>query len=67
MKTEMKQIYDAGFDAGRNGSNATNTHFSYFSTKEKMEEWSRGKADGEKYESNLHPIFADALKPFGIK
>lgn len=40
--------YAMGYDAGKNGSNTTNTHFSIFSTNEKTKEWERGKAAAEK-------------------
>lgn len=45
MKTKE---YLAGYDAGKNGPNTTNANFSLFSTKEKMEEWSKGNKDGLK-------------------
>lgn len=38
--------YDAGYDAGKNGSNTANTHYIWFATKEKMLEWERGQKAG---------------------
>lgn len=37
----------AGFDAGMNGSNEENTHFSFFGTPEETKAWEAGKKRGE--------------------
>lgn len=37
--------YEAGRDAGINGSNAANTHFGWFSSEADMKEWERGKRE----------------------
>lgn len=39
--------YDAGYDAGLNGPNERNCHFSLFDTPEHTKEWERGKAAGD--------------------
>lgn len=38
--------YDAGFDAGKYGSNNFNSHHSWVDTKEKTQEWQRGNTEG---------------------
>jgi hypothetical protein len=48
MQTKFLSPYHAGYDAGQCGANAYNTHFSFFSTKERMQEWQRGNDDGSK-------------------
>jgi len=45
--------YLNGFDAGENGANTTNSHFGNFSTPEKLKDWERGKADGEKRKKEI--------------
>jgi hypothetical protein len=52
MKTKMDRFpvntpYQAGFNAGFHGPNTTNSHFAWFSTRERTDEWERGKKDGE--------------------
>lgn len=42
MDTTKEEAYHAGFDAGGNGSNTDNCHFSYFATPELCKEWERG-------------------------
>lgn len=44
---EFTSAYDAGFDAGVNGSNTINTNFKWFRTKDNMREWERGKRNAE--------------------
>jgi hypothetical protein len=40
--------YLAGFDAGENGADEKNCHYSNFATIERLHDWERGKADAEK-------------------
>lgn len=40
--------YAAGFDAGQNGSNRSNSHFRFFNSKEAAKDWDRGHADGQR-------------------
>lgn len=40
--------YKNGFDAGLNGSDKTNTHFSNFGTAESTADWEQGNRDGKK-------------------
>lgn len=55
LTTDFKTPYDAGYDAGMFGANTFNSHFKWFNTKERMEEWSRGnKAGSAKRESNRY-------------
>lgn len=44
MASEMTGAYKAGYDAGMNGPNTTNCHFSIFTTDRNTKEWERGKA-----------------------
>lgn len=44
--------YKNGFDAGLNGSNTTNTHFSNFGTKEQTADWEAGHKAGKKEKAN---------------
>lgn len=46
QQREFANPYEAGYDAGRYGANTFNAHFKWFSTKEKMEDWSRGNKEG---------------------
>lgn len=39
-------VYKAGYDCGFTMSNATNCHFSLFSSQERMREWYAGYCDG---------------------
>lgn len=39
------RAYAAGYNAGRYGPTASNSHFSFFATPELREEWERGKAE----------------------
>ncbi len=38
--------YAYGYDAGRNGANTENCHFTIFSSPERTKEWERGNNDG---------------------
>lgn len=40
--------YEAGYDAGENGSSIRNCHFGFFSTPENTADWMRGKEDATK-------------------
>jgi ribosome modulation factor len=40
-----ERAYEAGFDAGTNGPNMTNCHFSHFAERSRTTAWERGKAD----------------------
>ncbi len=44
--TRFETAYDAGFDAGKYGANNFNSHYSWFSTKEKMQHWLKGNNAG---------------------
>lgn len=44
--TKFETPYDAGYHAGFFGANTFNSHFSFFSTKERMQEWNRGNKAG---------------------
>jgi hypothetical protein len=46
MHTEQ-EAESAGFDAGYNGSNTTNCHFSLFATPAMTKAWERGHARGK--------------------
>lgn len=48
--------YRMGYDAGMNGANANNCHFSIFSTPEKTKAWERGNADGSREREKLEDI-----------
>ena len=55
-KLEQKEIftpYDAGYDCGLNGANATNSSFRWFLTRGNMEEWQLGKHDAERVKSKI--------------
>jgi len=39
--------YDAGYDAGRNGPDIVNSHFTLFATRESTREWERGNRAGK--------------------
>ncbi len=56
MEKITKSPYWNGYDAGLNGSNEINSHFSIFSTPENTKEWERGKIEGE---SLKQPKFID--------
>ena len=43
---KFKTPYEARFDAGKNGANTFNSHYSWFTTKESMNEWQRGNNAG---------------------
>lgn len=43
---KFDNAYDAGYDAGLNGANTNNSHFSWFATKENLANWQRGNNDG---------------------
>jgi hypothetical protein len=42
--------YAAGFDAGKNGPNEDNSHYSWFSAPEATAEWERGKRAAENWD-----------------
>lgn len=44
----LKQCRDAGFDAGKNGANRTNCHFSFFESAEKTQAWEDGNDEALK-------------------
>jgi post-segregation antitoxin (ccd killing protein) len=46
------QEYKNGHDAGLNGSNTTNTHFSNFATKGQTADWEAGNRAGKKAKAN---------------
>lgn len=46
-KPSLSDAYNAGFDAGVNGVNDINTHFSFFGSPELSKQWNMGKKDGE--------------------
>lgn len=48
IKTLRSQEYRNGYDAGLNGPNAKNTHFSNFETKEQTADWEAGQSAGKK-------------------
>lgn len=54
--TEIKfnTPYDAGYNAGMYGANSFNSHYSWFSTKEKMKEWQRGNDAGSAKRESEH-------------
>lgn len=54
--------YKMGYDAGLNGSNTTNTHFSMFSTQEKTTNWEAGKKAGEEAKNERPGYFSDAVQ-----
>lgn len=41
------EAYDAGYDAGTNGPNMTNCHFTHFGDARTTRAWECGKADGD--------------------
>lgn len=50
-KTELQlkketEAYRRGYDAGMNGANTHNCHFSIFAKSENTKEWERGNNDG---------------------
>lgn len=45
--------YRMGYDAGMNGANETNCHFSIFATPERTKQWERGNADGSRARERL--------------
>lgn len=56
---QFNNAYEAGFDAGRNGADTNNSHYSWFANIDLMNSWSRGNKDGileklkaEKYSGN---------------
>ncbi len=52
MNKKSKE-YLNGHDAGLNGPNTTNSHFSFFATKEQTRDWEAGNAAGKKAKANL--------------
>lgn len=55
MSNQSKE-YQMGYDCAINGANTTNSHFSLFSTPEKLKEWQRGREDGMKAKVINHYI-----------
>lgn len=47
FRADFESPYQAGRDAGINGPNTRNCHFTWFSSKERTAEWERGKAAGD--------------------
>mgnify|MGYP001812422789 CR=1 FL=1 len=45
------EAYKAGYDCGLNGFSETNTHFSFFCSRENSEAWEHGKRDAERKRS----------------
>lgn len=45
-RRQFESAYEAGKDAGRNGPNVANAHFSWFGSEESTAEWVRGNRDG---------------------
>lgn len=41
-----------GYDAGLNGANTTNSHFSNFSTPDQTQDWEAGQSAGKKAKAN---------------
>jgi len=48
MSGGMLDAYEMGLDAGRNGPNQKNCHFTIFSKREYTDAWEKGKIEGEK-------------------
>lgn len=48
MSDKNSTEYKNGFDAGLNGANTTNSHFSNFATAEQTANWEAGQAAGKK-------------------
>jgi len=46
--TAIERTYEAGYDCGLHGPNATNCDYRWFSTREDTREWERGKAEAER-------------------
>lgn len=42
----LAKSYEMGYDAGKNGPNVKNCHYSLFATTEQSNEWSAGSRDG---------------------
>lgn len=56
-KQKFISAYDAGYDAGLNGANTDNSHFSWFNKPENTKEWERGNKDGiGQLESEKQPM-----------
>lgn len=47
-KESLKAAYEAGRDAGFNGASVRNSHYGFFSDKDHMNEWERGRLKGIK-------------------
>ena len=64
-ETNFKTPYDAGYNAGVYGANNFNSHFKWFQTKEKMQEWQRGNDAGSaQREADSHEERQERLKRF---
>jgi len=48
IKTIRSKEYRNGYDAGLNGPNEENCHFSNFATPEQTRDWEQGQAAGKK-------------------
>lgn len=51
MNKDTKE-FKAGFDCGLNGPNPTNSHFTFFATKEQTADWEAGQKEGRKAKAN---------------
>lgn len=47
----FSDAYQAGYDAGLNGSTTENSHFGWFRSVETKDQWERGYKDGKKLKS----------------
>lgn len=48
---EFASAFEAGRDAGLNGSNMRNSHFAWFTSQQSTAEWERGKASAHSAEA----------------
>ncbi len=53
---EKSEAYLAGYNCGYTKPDIKNCHFKYFETKLLMDEWTKGKSDGEKDKSEIEKI-----------
>lgn len=51
MNKESKEFKN-GYDAGLNGANTTNSHFSNFSTPDQTKDWEAGQLAGLKFKAH---------------
>jgi len=54
MTQQERLAYEAGRDAGLNGPNTDNCHFSYFAQPAWTRAWERGKAEGDRLKQMQH-------------